>query len=51
MARLQGFESGELAFKHAATPLTARGHMIGNSMTVPVLVAAIKAVLKAAGLV
>ena len=51
LARLQGFESNEIPFKAAATSLTARGRMIGNSMTVPVLQAAIKAVLSAAGVI
>lgn len=50
LARLQGFESGELSWKAAATPLTARGHQVGNSMSVPVLTEAMRAVLHAANL-
>ena len=51
MARLQGFETGDIAWKAAATPITARGHQVGNSMTVPVLQEAMRAVLAAAGLI
>ena len=51
MARLQGFETGDIAWKAAATPITARGHQVGNSMTVPVLQEALRAVLAAAGLI
>lgn len=50
MARLQGFQSGDVAWKAAATPITSRGHQVGNSMSVPVLQEAIRAVLSAAGL-
>ena len=50
LARIQGFQSGELAWKCCATPLTARGHQIGNSMSVPVLAEAMRAVLSAANL-
>ena len=50
MGRLQGFKPGEVAWKQAATPITARGRQIGNCMSVPVLQEAIRAVLSAAGL-
>ena len=50
MGRLQGFKPGEVAWKQAATPITARGRHIGNCMSVPVLQEAIRAVLSAAGL-
>lgn len=49
MARLQGFKSGDIPWKEAKTPKTAKGHQIGNSMAVPVLQEAIRAVLAAAG--
>lgn len=50
MARLQGFESGDIPWKEAGTPKTAKGHQIGNSMSVPVLQEAVRSVLTAAGL-
>lgn len=49
MARLQGFESGDIPWKEAGTPKTAKGHQIGNSMSVPVLQEAVRSVLTAAG--
>ena len=51
MARLQGFEKGDLPWKKALTPTTARGGQVGNSMAVPVLQKAIRSVLEAAKLV
>lgn len=51
MGRLQGFQSGDVAWKAAAIPITSRGHQVGNSMSVPVLQAAFKSVLDAAGLI
>lgn len=51
MARLQGFEKGDLPWKKASTPTTARGGQVGNSMAVPVLQEAIRSVLEAAKLV
>ena len=50
MARLQGFETGDIPWKEAGTPKTAKGHQVGNSMSVPVLQEAIRAVLTAAGI-
>ena len=50
MARLQGFRTGDLPWKAAQTPLSRRGHQVGNSMSVPVLQEAIRAVLTAADL-
>ena len=50
MARLQGFQTGDIPWREAGTPKTAKGHQIGNSMSVPVLQEAIRAVLTAAGL-
>ena len=50
MARLQGFHTGDLPWKLSGVPLTAKGHQIGNSMSVPVLQEAMRAVLLAAGL-
>ena len=50
MARLQGFRSGDLPWKTAGTPVSRRGHQVGNSMSVPVLVEACRAVLCAADL-
>ena len=51
MARLQGFQNGDIAWKAAGTPKTAKGHQVGNAMSVPVLQEAIRAVLSAAGLI
>lgn len=51
MARVQGFRSGDLAWKAAETPASKRGHQIGNSMAVPVVVEAMRAVLTAAELI
>ena len=50
MARLQGFENGDICGKLARTPRTAQGHQVGNSMSVPVLQEAARAVLHAAKL-
>ena len=50
LGRLQGFQSGDLPWKDWVTPLTARGHQVGNSMSVPVLQEAIRSVISAAGL-
>ena len=50
MARVQGFENGDIAWKVANVPATAKGHQVGNSMSVPVLQEAIRAVLSAAKL-
>ena len=50
MARLQGFQTGDIPWREAGAPKTAKGHQIGNSMSVPVLQEAIRAVLTAAGL-
>lgn len=50
LARCQGFEARELRWREAGTPVTARGHQVGNSMSVPVLAEAMRAVLRAANL-
>ena len=50
LARLQGFESKDIPWRDVATPLTARGAQVGNSMSVPVVQEAIRSVLAAAKL-
>ena len=50
MARLQGFENGDIPWKAARTPKTAKGRQVGNPMSVPVLQEAVRAVLTAAEL-
>ena len=51
MARLQGFQTGDIPWKEASTPVTAKGAQVGNSMSVPVLEEAIRSVMVAANLV
>ena len=51
MARLQGFRNGDIPWKVAGTPITARGSQVGNSMAVPCLQEAFRAVLTAARLI
>lgn len=50
MARVQGYCSGDLAWRKAQTPASKRGHQVGNAMAVPVLTEAMRAVLTAATL-
>ena len=51
LARVQGYQTGELAWKAAETPVSKRGHQISNAMAVPVVMEAMRAVLTAAQLI
>lgn len=50
LARCQGFQPGDLSSKAwKKLKMSARGSMVGNSMSVPVLTEAIRTVLLRAG--
>lgn len=50
LGNLQGQKIGDVSWGLLNVPDSARGHMIGNAMTTPVLMEAIRAVLVSARL-